>query len=272
MPKHRAGEDERLRRLQRQLGRQVKGSRRHEKTKLAIAKIYARQARRRHDFAHKVSHTLATTHSLVGTEDLKVKNMTASASGTVENPGKNVAAKRGLNKAIMEQCWGLISELLDYKCEWYGSYHNKCSAVYSSQECSNCGHTHQDNRKTQALFKCVECGHTAHADTNGAKVIKKRNIEIAAQERAAMRTMRAEDVKTKREAIERRRAQRETSGELAAWLAIIAKQKLEQGNNNCSTTRGQRVAARGGSEVLARRNENLVLGDSIPAPELLPTG
>jgi putative transposase len=51
---------------------------------------------------------------------------------------------------------------------------------YSSQECRICGHTHQDNRPSQAAFVCQDCGHAENADHNAANVIMMRAIEIVA--------------------------------------------------------------------------------------------
>ena len=51
----------------------------------------------------------------------------------------------------------------------------RCSA--SAQSACRCGHTHPDNRATQAEFICQDCGFTANADHNAALVIKKRGIK-----------------------------------------------------------------------------------------------
>jgi len=268
MPPHRPGEDEHLRKLQKKLARQVKGSKRREKTKLSIAKIYARQAHRRHDFAHKTSHALATNHRIVGIEDLKTKSMVRSASGTVASPGKNVAQKRGLNKAIHEQCWGLILALLDYKCDWYGSLLVKVPAAYSSQECSQCGHVHKDNRKAQALFRCLKCGYAANADTNAANVIKERALKLEAEARESKRLQRIER-KDKRKAAE--------AGRARALEARWAKQRLEKAlaekalgkrdDETCITAGGHPGAARGGYDVCGLRNENQAVG-MVPTANL----
>ena len=51
-------------------------------------------------------------YDFIAIEDLEIKNMTKSAKGTLEEPGKNVAQKRGLNREIMRQSWG------DSKLSW----------------------------------------------------------------------------------------------------------------------------------------------------------
>ncbi|WP_298403707.1 transposase, partial [Ferrimicrobium sp.] len=97
------GEQRRKRRLQRKLARQVKGSNRRNQPKLAIAKLSAKESDRRKDWIEKTTTELVRNYDLIVLEDLKVKNMTRSAKGTVESPGKNVAQKSGLNRSILEQ-------------------------------------------------------------------------------------------------------------------------------------------------------------------------
>ena len=91
--------------------------------------------------------------------------MTASAAGTVEDPGTNVAAKAGLNRSILDNGWGIITTLLGYKAPgrvW------TVPRRFSSQKCSQCGHVDKNNRQTQALFVCVQCGFECNADLNAA--------------------------------------------------------------------------------------------------------
>lgn len=181
MPGRHAKEDERLFRLERKREHQRRGSRNQRKTKCKIAAIHARRARRRHDFCDKQTTVLATTYGAVFLEALHVKPMTGSARGTIDDPGTNVAAKAGLNRAILESSWGLVGRMLNYKCPWYGSTKIEVEPRFSSQECSRCGFTHKDNRKTQAEFLCIKCGYTDNADLNAAKVILGRGIAILCQ-------------------------------------------------------------------------------------------
>lgn len=109
------GEYQRKKRLQRKLSRQVKGSNRRQATKVAIAKLLAKEADRRKDWVEKTTTTLVRSYDLIFIEDLKVKNMTRSAKGTVTSPGKNVAQNAGLNRSILEQSWGLFRERLTDK-------------------------------------------------------------------------------------------------------------------------------------------------------------
>jgi putative transposase len=163
-------------RLQRSLARKQKGSRNRFKARKRLAEFQARIARRRRDSIHKATTYLSKNHGRVVVEDLRVKNMTASAKGTLEAPGRNVRAKAGLNRALLNMAFGEIRRQLEYKCSWYGS---ECLAVnpsFTSQRCSGCGHTEADNRLSQAVFHCLRCGHHENADHNAAKNIMAAGI------------------------------------------------------------------------------------------------
>ncbi|WP_330301719.1 MULTISPECIES: transposase [unclassified Streptomyces] len=108
---------------------------------------------------------LARTYDLVRFEKLNIKNMTASAKGTVEKPGKNVRQKAGLNRAILAQGWGLLRQRTEHKAP--GRVED-VPAPYTSLRCSACGWIEKNSRKSQAEFVCVSCGFTCNADTNAA--------------------------------------------------------------------------------------------------------
>jgi putative transposase len=87
-----------------------------------------------------------------------------------------VAAKSGLNDAILRSMWGMVIVFIRYKGLKKEKLTIKIPPHGTSQECSRCGHTHPDNRETQAEFICQDCGFTANADYNASLVIKKRGI------------------------------------------------------------------------------------------------
>jgi len=125
----------------------------------------------RHDYLHKVTTTLSKNHAMIVVEDLKVANMSKSASGTIEKQGKNVKAKSGLNKSILDQGWSMLVGMIEYKQEWRGGLVVKVDPKYTSQTCSSCGHVAKENRLTQAEFSCVECGFSENADLNASRNI-----------------------------------------------------------------------------------------------------
>jgi putative transposase len=122
----------------------------------------------RNDYLHKLSTTISKSHAVVVLEDLKVKDMTASAQGTREKPGRNAKQKAGLNKAILDQGWGNFRLYLEYKQARLGGWVLYVNPAYTSQTCSGCGHVHPDNRRSQAGFVCQSCGLSINADMNAA--------------------------------------------------------------------------------------------------------
>ena len=154
--------------LQKRIKHKVKGSKRLLKAYKTLAKLQKKKADIRRDFIQKLSTQIVNNHDIVIVEDLKITNMTKSAKGTVEAPGKNVKQKSGLNRAILSECWAYFFKCLEYKLENKGGVFKKVSPKHTSQKCSCCGHISKDNRKTQANFKCVKCGYENNADENAS--------------------------------------------------------------------------------------------------------
>jgi putative transposase len=167
-PGLRQAERARLGRLQRTLARASKGSNRRRRVKTAVAKLKAREADRRKDWAEKTSTALARLYDLICVEDLHITSMTRSARGTKEQPGWNVRQKAGLNRAILAHGWGLLVRRLEDKAP---GRVEKINPAYTSQRCSACGHVAAESRESQALFRCVACGYTGNADVNAARNI-----------------------------------------------------------------------------------------------------
>ena len=105
--------------LQRKIARQQSGSRRRAHAKAKLARCHKRVADARRDVLHKLTTELAETYATVVIEDLAVKNMTKSASGTVASPGTNVAQKSGLNRAILDVAPAEFRRQLTYKMAWH---------------------------------------------------------------------------------------------------------------------------------------------------------
>lgn len=169
--------------------------------KHAIAELRAAKASRlikqiRDDFTHRVSAKFAAAYGTIVVEKLKLKNMTKSAAGTKKNPGKNVAQKRGLNRAMLGSAHAALKAKLMYKAEWNGGKAEEINPAYTSQECSECHDINPKSRKATELFVCRTCGHTENAQTNAAKNIlnkffrshgrKEGLVKTSAQETAAI--------------------------------------------------------------------------------------
>ncbi len=143
-----------LARLQRQLSRKVKFSNNWQKQKRKIQRLHSCIANIRRDYLHKVTTTVSKNHVMIVIEDLKVSNMSKSAAGTVSQPGRNVRAKSGLNRSILDQGWYEMRRQLEYKQLWRGGQVLAVPPAYTSQRCACCGHTAKENRLSQSKFRC----------------------------------------------------------------------------------------------------------------------
>ena len=172
--------EQRLAKYQRRMSHKVKFSNNWKKEKTKVNQIHSDIANARKDFLHKTTTTICKNHALVCIENLQISNMSKSSKGTIETPGKNVKAKSGLNKAILDQGWGEFRRQLEYKMAWSGGMVIAVPPQYTSQQCPACQHTEKSNRKTQAQFKCVSCGYENHADMVGAINILERGQRLLA--------------------------------------------------------------------------------------------
>jgi len=157
-----------LRKALQLMSRKKKFSNNWKKAKAKVQRIHVRIANARRDYLHKTSTTISKNHAMVVVEDLQVSNMSRSAAGTAEQPGRNVRAKAGLNSSILDQGWAEFRRQLDYKMLWAGGVFLAVPPQNTSRTCPCCGHVSSDNRKTQAVFACVDCGYSENADLVGA--------------------------------------------------------------------------------------------------------
>ena len=167
------GSAAKLVRTQRALARCKRGSKRRRAVVQQFAAIHRKVRNQRADQAHKVALDLVRSADVIARENLRIGNMTRSVSGTVENPGRNVAAKSGLNRGILDAGWGVFFEILTHKAESAGRTVISVDPHDTSRTCSQCGHCEAGNRNKEA-FVCLSCGYPAHADTNAATNIALR--------------------------------------------------------------------------------------------------
>ena len=153
---------------QRNLSRKKLRSQNWKKQKDKVNRIHTTIADARRDYLHKVSTTISKNHALVALEDLKVSNMSASARGTKENPGKMVSQKSGLNRAILDQGWYEFRRMLEYKQSYRGGLVVAVPPRHTSQACPECDFVHAGNRQSQPVFRCLRCGYIDDADYVGA--------------------------------------------------------------------------------------------------------
>jgi len=154
----------RKRRYQRMMARRQKGSSRRARARHLCAKMQRGIAAVRANWQHRVSREVTDIAGTVVVEALNVRGMTASARGTRDQPGKNVSAKAGLNREVLQTGWTSFRMQLEYKASRVVSV----DPAYTSRTCHACGSVDKGNRKMRSEFECVHCGHQGNADVNAA--------------------------------------------------------------------------------------------------------
>jgi putative transposase len=162
---------ERIADLQRRKQRARPGSGNRRRLRRALAKEWRKLRHRRLDFHHKTARGLVDTCHTLALEDLRVAAMTAAASGTVEHPGRHVAAKAGLNRSILDAGWGQFTSILVAKAESAGRRVVLVHPAYTSIDCHACGSS--CTRPRQDTVVCPVHGNL-DADLNGARNIAAR--------------------------------------------------------------------------------------------------
>lgn len=170
LPANIAALERKHRKAQRAAARCKRGSNRWRAAVRRAAQVKAKQARARRHWAHEATTNITRRFGTVVVEKLRTSAMTRSARGTAKRPGKNVRAKSGLNRSILNVGWHQIETMLAYK----SAQLIKVNPAYTSQTCASCGSVDSRNRESQAVFVCTTCGHRDHADRNAAVVILHR--------------------------------------------------------------------------------------------------
>lgn len=146
-----------------------------------INRVHARIADARRDFQHKLSTRLIRENQTISVETLAVKNMSRSAKGTTEKPGRKVKQKSGLNKSILDASWSEFIRQLEYKAAWYGKEIIGIDRWYpSSKRCSACGFILKDLSLKTRSWLCPECGSHHDRDINAARNILAAGLAVSA--------------------------------------------------------------------------------------------
>jgi putative transposase len=114
---------------------------------------------------------------VIAVEDLAVKNMTRSASGTLQASGHNVAAKSGLNRSILDAGWAQFRQVLTGKAEEAGRQVITVDPRHTSQTHWRCG---LRGDRSGISFWCPHCSVGEHADLNAARNILRAGLALPA--------------------------------------------------------------------------------------------
>ena len=187
-------QERRLAKSQKKLSRQVKFSNNWRKQKRKISRQHRKIRNCRLDHLHQITREISKNHAIVFLEDLQIKNMSKSAKGSIESPGRNVKAKSGLNKSIIDQGWGIFCNLLNYKLSWLGGELHYVNPQYTSQKCPSCSNIDSQNRPSQSQFQCRKCYYENHADNVGALNILAAGLAVIACQANSVRSRQQEPV------------------------------------------------------------------------------
>lgn len=146
-----------LARAQKKLSRKKPGSKRYEKQRMKVAKLYAKSKHQRKDVLHKLSCTLTDTYDLIAIEDLDMSAMKQALR---------------FGKAVSDNGWGMFVSMLTYKAERKGKLLVKVDRWFpSSKTCIACGHIHKELKLSDRTYLCPVCGHAMDRDKQAAKNI-----------------------------------------------------------------------------------------------------
>ncbi len=153
------------------VSRKKRGSKAWRRAKRTSARFKAQAARRRLDHHHQLSARIASEIAVFATEELHVQNMTASAAGTIEAPGKMVAQKSGLNREILDTAPSLLMQLIAYKVQETGGRFMQAPTrqLKPSQRCPACWSLRK--KTLSERWHACACGHEEDRDMASARVV-----------------------------------------------------------------------------------------------------
>lgn len=168
-----------FKRLQRKQSRRFLKSKK-EKTKLGVNfkktqqrlnKIYEKSTNIKSDYYHKITSKLSNEFDLIVVEDLKTKNMTKRVKL------KNVKAKSGLNRSILNTSFYQFTQMLEYKLRHNGKFFVKVNPQYTSKTCNVCGNVKDNLTLKDRKYICEKCGNAIHRDINASLNILERGLK-----------------------------------------------------------------------------------------------
>lgn len=162
----------RLTKAHRKFSRTKRGSKRRRKAAAAIAREHHLVAEQRATHLHHVSKLLATNTQAIAYETFDLTKLTASAKGTLESPGHNVALKSTFNRHLLDAGIGELRRQLSYKTRWYGSVQIPLDqGEPTATKCSRCGERNPSSTPGKQRFTCDACGLSVSRRTNAARSI-----------------------------------------------------------------------------------------------------
>jgi putative transposase len=114
-------------------------------------------------------------------EDLNIQGMIRRCKTKQDELGRftknGQSAKRALNRLIRDCSWGNLKSKVQSVAEKFGCIYLEVNPMYSSQQCSHCGHLEKENRKRERML-CLVCGWLCDADVNAGVNLGMKGLEI----------------------------------------------------------------------------------------------
>lgn len=158
-PKYFSKSQAKLKILQQHFARKKKGSKRRDKCKLKIAKLYQKITNQRDWFLHNYSTYLINNYDFIAIEDLDIK-------GLME--------KNQLSKEISDASWSKFFNMLEYKANWYGKEVVKIDRYYASSKTCSCGIKNENLKLSDRIWECKNCKTINHRDLLASQNILKQ--------------------------------------------------------------------------------------------------
>jgi len=157
--------EKRLKRLQRKLSRQEKGSKNYQKTKLKIGRLHSKIKNNRKHYMNDILNKIVVENDIIVTEKLDVKRM---------------SHKSHFAKSILDASFGSMCEILKWKCRRYGKFYHQVDTYYpSSKICSKCGEkTKVTNDLSVREWECEKCGARHDRDINASINIMTEGLKL----------------------------------------------------------------------------------------------
>ena len=153
-----------LRRLQRKFAKTKKGGKNREKLRIKIAKLCRTIKNQKEHYYHQITNELLSDNQTIVMETLNVKGM---------------MEEKKLSRNISDASWGLLTQMLEYKCKWYGRELIKINRWFpSSKTCSNCGNIKETLLLSERVYNCDNCGLKIDRDLNASLNIKQTGIKM----------------------------------------------------------------------------------------------
>ena len=159
--------EKRLKRLQRKLSRQEKASKNYLKTKMKIARIYAKIKNYRKYYLNDIANEIVDEHDIIVTESLLVKDMFKEKV-------------KAFNKSLSDASLSKLCSLIEWKSKLKGKFYYKINAYYpSSQICSHCGYKNENIKDLSIReYDCKECGTHNDRDINASLNILLEGLKL----------------------------------------------------------------------------------------------